>query len=129
MKNVTAILSFGLIILATIGCGYFQSSSKSKNGANENKSIIEQVSETVGGTEKTGIPECDAVLVKIEKSQQANDDSIASQAKREFIKQTIYSQVRGGLGNKTPEEKKQIAEVCKQIGANFLQQTETETKK
>ena len=125
MRKTLLIIPASIIVLLMSGCGYFQSSTtKQKSAANSNKTIIEQVSEKVAGTEKSGIPECDNVLARVEKMQQANDDSYTTLIEREAVKQAIYSQVRGNLDSKTPAEKQQIAEVCKQIGANFMQKTE-----
>lgn len=123
MKNkLSLIISIFILVISAVGCGWFNAA---QNVANSNKSIVEQVGDQVAGIEKTGIPECDEVLVKIEKSQKT-DDSITGAIGREAAKRTIASQVRENSANRTPQEKQVIAQLCKQIGAQF---TTTESNK
>ena len=96
------------------GSGAGSASGQGTADANANKTVVEKAGETVFGTEKTGIRECDELIALFE--QQMTDANsggdYATQAMRELIKQQIYSQLREGLSNSSPAEKAQMGKQC-----------------
>ncbi|MBC7797771.1 MAG: hypothetical protein H7Z37_12935 [Pyrinomonadaceae bacterium] len=128
-------LALSLATIATFsGCNYVEpdkANPKSGNQAvvaNANKTFTDQIAEKVFGTEKTGIPECDEILINIEqRARNSNDTSIQTRAMQELAKQRINSYVRDGLTNKTPQQRAEIAKQCRQF-AETIRAENTNTK-
>jgi hypothetical protein len=116
MKQLfTLCATVSLVLFFILGCNWFSSNNdKSKNSTNSNKSITDQVSEQIFGTEKTGIPECDELFDKIEKqAANNNSDSITEKMKREAIRQVVLAKIRENTSNASPQQKQEIAAYCK----------------
>jgi hypothetical protein len=89
---------------------------------NSNKTLVQKAEETVFGTEKTGIPECDAALAQLEKQSENPDESILESTKRVAAKQSILAVLREklDLANASPAEKAAYGRRCQQIAASFV---------
>lgn len=106
-----------LIITIALGCNissYFKTTpvTNGNQAVLANKTLIDQAAETVFGTEKTGIAQCDEVLAELEKPTANTNESMLDNAKRIAIKQGIYSQVRSASANSTAKEKAEIGKYC-----------------
>jgi hypothetical protein len=113
-----------LIVGAALGCNV-SSPFKTIPVTNSNqavltdKTLIDQAADTVFGTEKTGIPQCDEVLAELEKPTANANESMLDNAKRVAIKQGIYSQVRSASANSSAKEKNEIGKYCAQVAAQL----------
>ena len=109
-----------LIICVSFGCN-ISSPFKTTPVTNSNqavladKTLIDQAADTVFGTEKTGIPQCDEVLAELEKPTANANESMLDNTKRVAIKQGIYSQVRSASANSSAKEKIEIGKYCAQV--------------
>lgn len=123
-------LVFALMLLSAVALGcnlssYFQTAPATNSNkavvvtANANKTLIDRAADTVFGTEKTGIPQCDEVLAELEKPTENANENVVDRGKRELIKQGIYSQVRSASANSTVKEKAEIGKYCAQIAAQL----------
>ncbi|MEP6924131.1 MAG: hypothetical protein ABI954_06680 [Pyrinomonadaceae bacterium] len=114
-----------LLILATaLGCSisdYLKTTpaTNSNQAVLANKTLVDQAADTVFGTEKTGIPQCDEILAELEKPTEKTDESILDNAKRVALKQGIYSQVRSASANASAKEKAEIGRYCAQVAAQL----------
>jgi len=109
-----------LILIVAFGCNvssYFKSTpvTNSNQAVVTNKSLVDQAADTIFGTEKTGIPQCDEILAELEKPTANANESLIDRGKRELIKQGIYSQVRSTSANSNAKEKAEIGQYCQQI--------------
>lgn len=113
-----------LIIAFALGCNvsnYFQTTpaSNSNQAVLTDKTLVDQAAETIFGTEKTGIAQCDEVLSELEKPTANANESLVDRGKRELIKQAIYSQVRSASANSSAKEKAEIGKYCEQAAAQL----------
>lgn len=92
---------------------------------------MERAEQAVFGDEKTGIPECDAILAKLEEQTKGEDESTLDSAKRIAAKQAILSQVRerAGTANMSQQDRTFYANRCREIYNQFLSSTPTPAKK
>lgn len=120
-----------LLLFAALGCSFIGGSDKNtaanakRQAELANRDLIDQAAELIFGNEKTGVPQCDQVLAKIE--AQLSDDSNAEptlqdRAKREAVRQAVYKLVRDNLTeNSSAADKQKIGERCQQIGAQLAE--------
>lgn len=96
--------------------------TKTASAQNSNKSLVGKAEDTVFGTEKTGIPECDAALAQLEKPSENPNESIVESTRRVAAKQSIYAILREklDLANASPEEKAAYGKRCQQLAAPFM---------
>ncbi|HZH34360.1 MAG TPA: hypothetical protein VEX64_05930 [Pyrinomonadaceae bacterium] len=126
LKKSSGVLPF--IILAFLsGCNLpGNSPAANSNQAvvtnNNSKTLIDQAADMVFGTEKTGIPECDKVLVELEKQNQSDNQSTLDNAKRVAARQVIYNLVREktGTANMSQQDKAFYGKRCEEIAAPFM---------
>lgn len=92
------------------------------NSNSANKSILERAETAVFGDEKTGIPECDQILIKLEEQTKSENESTLDGAKRVAVRQAILSQVRerGGTANMSAQDKTFYGNRCREIYNQFL---------
>ena len=131
MKQKTIIFQFFFLISATFlsGCGFIEQQTNS-NAAN--KSILERAEQAVFGEDKTGIPECDQILSKLEDQTKSENETTLDSAKRIAVRQAILSQVRERVGtaNMSQQDKTFYGNRCREIYNQFLsQQTPAPAKK
>lgn len=113
-----------LSVAMTIGCSlsnYVQTkpATNSNQAVLANKTLVDQAADTIFGTEKTGISQCDEVLAELDKPTANANKSLVDRGKREVIKQTVYSQVRSLSANSTSKEKAEIGKYCAQVAAQL----------
>ncbi len=80
-----------------------------------NKTLIYQAADTVFGTEKTGIAQCDEILAELEKPTENANETMLDNAKRIAVKQAIYNQIRSASANSTVKDKAEIGKYCEQV--------------
>lgn len=124
------ILACSLLLCAALGCSFLNGSSKETEANAKqqaelaNRDLIDQAADLIFGDEKTGVPQCDAVLAKVEAqvSGDANDAGVQDRAKREAVRQAVYKLVRDNITNSSsPADKQKIGERCRQIGAQLAE--------
>ena len=113
-----------LVTAVALGCNvsdYFKTTpaTNSNQAVLANKTLIDQAADTIFGTEKTGIPQCDDVLAELEKPTANSNESMIDNAKRIAIKQTIYRQIKSASANSTAKDKAEIGKYCEQVAARL----------
>ena len=131
MKQKTIIFQFFLLISATFlcGCGFIEGQTNSNA---PNKSILERAEQAVFGEDKTGVPECDQILTRLEDQTKTGNETTFDDAKRIAVRQAILSQVRerAGTANMSQQDKIFYGNRCREIYNQFLsQQTPAPAKK
>lgn len=128
MKHKTAFVALMILLLMVFGCSFFDNSNP-KPGVNTNQAVlanqdlIDQAASLIFGNEKTGVPQCDDVLARLETemSGDSNEETLPDRVKREAVRQVIFKLVRDNITeNSSAAEKKQIGERCRQAAAQFL---------
>jgi predicted small secreted protein len=112
MKNTRNLLiALSLLAFLTIACSTIKSLSGSGSSSSGNSVSSDG---TVLDTAKTGIPECDALIEKVEAkaSDKNNNSSMFERAAYQFIKDQIIQPIRDDIANKTAADKKKLAEKC-----------------
>ncbi len=110
MKNKIVLSSvFSLMLFVVLGCGWispFESSetSKSSDGKSTSDKAIEAVI-----VEKTGVPECDELMVYISQLARSPDDNYVTKATREFF----LNRIREGIRKNVEENKNNPEEMAK----------------
>ena len=113
-----------LITTVALGCNlssYFRTTpaTNSNQAVLANKTLIDQAADSVFGTKKTGIPECDEILAELEKPTENSNESMLDNAKRVALKQGIYSQIRSASANSTAKDKAEIGKYCAQVAVRL----------
>lgn len=128
MKHKITFVASLVLLLAVFGCSFFNNSNP-KPGANTNQAVlanqdlIDQAATLIFGNEKTGVPQCDEVLAKLETqmSGDSSQETLPERAKREAVRQVIFKLVRDNITEtSSAADKKQIGERCRQAAAQFL---------
>jgi hypothetical protein len=85
---------------------------------------------TVLDTAKTGVPECDQLIDKIEAkiNDKSENTSMFQRAAYQFMKDQILKPIRDDIANKSAEDKKKVAEKCTDAMYRFEQQEAKDTK-
>ena len=112
MKNTRNLLiALSLLAFLTIACSAIKSLSGSGSSSTGNSVSSDG---TILDTAKTGIPECDALIEKVEAkaSDKNNNSSMFERAAYQFIKDQIIQPIRDDIANKTAADKKKLAEKC-----------------
>lgn len=127
MKNKTNLILVCLMLSAfAVGCSYIQSDNSNAS----NKSLIDRAADTVFGNEKTGIPECDAIITKLETQTDNANETTFDSAKRIAIKQAIYAMLREktGSANMSAADKTAYGKRCQQILTQMTEASPTPNK-
>ena len=115
MKN--KIIS-GIVIIFSVsafaGCTYINEFTNS----NSNKTLAEKAVNEVSGEKKTGIKECDDLLQDIADRNKTKEDSIVTQAAREYFLNEMRDKVRRNVEENKKDPAKQGQE-CKQYQEQF----------
>lgn len=121
MKHNKFIFQLSFLVLAAFasGCSFIEQQANSNLS---NKSVLERAEQAVFGDEKTGIPECDQILTKLEEQTKGENESTLDGTKRIAARQAILSQVRqrGGTANMSPQDKTFYGNRCREIYNQFL---------
>lgn len=119
MKNLsTNILVLSIILFVAFGCSYINSTQKTVEDTASNKNGAANTARETLGLKKSGIKECDELVdvLAAKRRQNANEaQSWTDKAGEEFAKQQIYDQLSKNDANRTPQEKKDLAERCKTV--------------
>ena len=112
MKNLSIkILVLTIALFAASGCSYINTATSNKdNAANTARETL--------GLKKSGIRECDQLVdaLAAKRRQNANEaQSWSDKAVEELVKQKLYDQLSKPDANRTPQEKKDLADNCKMI--------------
>jgi uncharacterized protein YpuA (DUF1002 family) len=85
---------------------------------------------SVSDTAKTGIPECDQLIDKIEAKihDENSNTSYFQRAAYQFMKDQVIKPIADDIANKTPQQKKDIAQKCIDAQHRFDQQVEADKK-
>lgn len=129
MKNkFTVLFAMCIVLLVTIGCSFIgsdeevskDSSSKSSDiKSSETKKEAEPSREIV----EVGIPECDELATYMnDNSEKISKENIVVQGIVEYIKQSIFSNLRDSIKQMSDEEKAKTGKNCKKALENLKKQ-------
>jgi hypothetical protein len=128
MKNTRNLLiALSLLAFLTLACSTIRnlsgSSSSSDNTVGSDGTILD--------TAKTGVPECDRLIEKIEAkiSDKNSNTTMFQRAAYQFIKDQVINPIRDDIANKSAEDKKKIAEKCIDAMHRLDQQEEKDAKR
>ncbi|HEV7644598.1 MAG TPA: hypothetical protein VGO50_11690 [Pyrinomonadaceae bacterium] len=129
MKNTRNLLiALSLLAFLTLACSTIKSLSGSGSSSSGNSVSSDG---TILDTAKTGIPECDQLIEKIEAkaSDKNNNSSMFERAAYQFIKDQVIKPIRDDLANKSTADKKKVAEKCTDAMHRLEQQEDKEEPK
>jgi uncharacterized protein YpmB len=113
MKNILSVtIVVSLIVFVSLSCSYV---SKFQN-ATSNKNAASDAAREALDLKKTGIPECDQLVeswTSAANSNSADEESWASRAGKEVLRQKIYDEISKNSNTRTPQETKDLAQNCK----------------
>ncbi|HLM03199.1 MAG TPA: hypothetical protein VK400_19255 [Pyrinomonadaceae bacterium] len=119
MKNLSIrILVLIIAAFAAFGCSYIDSAQKSAQETASNKDGAANTARDTLGLKKSGIKECDEVVdaLAAKRRQNANEEqSWSDKALEELVKQQLFDQLSKNDTNRTPQEKKDLADKCKTV--------------
>jgi cell shape-determining protein MreC len=119
MKNLSGkILVLIIILFAVFGCSYIDTAQKTVEDTTSNKNGAANTARDTLGLKKSGIKECDELVdaLAAKRKQNANEEqSWSDKAVEELVKQQLYDQLSKNDTNRTPQEKKDLAEKCKMV--------------
>ena len=138
MKNLSALLISGFLLLTVLGCGITDrvqntldkrtSNSNSTPVNDSNKSIGDQATENIL-REKTGVAECDELLDWVADQTKGNDDNFISKGVKEYFVNKIRQSIKESL-EKNQNDKEKMAKECREIKQQIdNQQTKDESGK
>jgi hypothetical protein len=132
MKHTRNLLiTLALMAFLTMACSMGDMIKKA-TGSGSSSSPGSTVSSdgTVTDSAKTGIPECDQLIDKIEAKIHDEDSNTSyfQRAAYQFMKDQIIKPIAEDIANKTPEDKKKLAEKCTDAAYRFDQQVESDKK-
>jgi hypothetical protein len=127
-KNVGSFVLSVMMLGLVLGCNCnlsewvrqtAQSNSNQAVVVDANKSIVDSVTQTAIGDDKTGIAECDEFLAVLETQLQSPDTDFVTRNLIYYFKQQIATQARTDIANKNPQEKAELAKQCKQMATQL----------
>jgi hypothetical protein len=137
-KNVNSAFLAFLVLAFTVGCNCNlsdwlnsavqttpQSNSNtavvvSNANSNANRSTIESATDPVLNTEKTGVAECDEVLVLIERQMQNDPEQTTTERlARQAAKNLVFSRMRENLANVNEQNRADLIKFCQQVRENL----------
>jgi hypothetical protein len=111
-KNLSIkVLILTVALFAASGCSYINTATADKNSATN-------TARDTLGLKKSGIKECDQLVdaLAAKRKQNANEQqSWSDKAVEELVKQQLYDQLSKTDTNRTPQEKKDLADKCKMV--------------
>ena len=118
-KNLSTKIPVLIIMLFTaFGCSYIDTAQKTVQDTTSNKNAAANTARDTLGLKKSGIRECDELVdaLAAKRKQNANEEqSWSDKAVEELVKQQLYDQLSKNDTNRTPQEKKDLAEKCKMV--------------
>jgi hypothetical protein len=124
------LITLSLLVFLTMACGGVGDMVKKAAGVDSGASSNVSSDGTVLDTAKTGVPECDQLIDKIEakiNDKNANT-SMFQRAAYQFMKDQILKPIRDDIANKSAEDKKKVAEKCTDAMYRFEQQEANDAK-
>lgn len=122
MKNkISIVLIFSILLITTLGCGYFNTEQEPFNGVgntNSNKTITDRAVDTAIGEGKTGIAECDEVMDMVTAYANNPDDGYIVKAGKAVVFNRIKESVRKSIEDNKGDPK-EIAKNCREIKAEI----------
>ena len=119
MKDLSTKIFVLIIILFTaFGCSYIDTAQKAVQDTTSNKNSATNTARDTLGLKKSGIKECDELVdaLAAKRKQNANEEqSWSDKAVEELVKQQLYDQLSKNDTNRTPQEKKDLADKCKMV--------------
>ncbi len=128
MKNTRNLLiALSLLAFLTLACSTIKNLSGSGSSSSGNSVSSDG---TILDSAKTGIPECDRLIEKIEAkaSDKNSNSSMFERAAYQFIKDQVIKPIRDDLANKSAADKKKVAEKCTDAMYRLEQQEDKESK-
>jgi hypothetical protein len=106
------------MLFTAFGCSYIDTAQKTVQDTTSNKNAAANTARDTLGLKKSGIRECDELVdaLAAKRKQNANEEqSWSDKAVEELVKQQLYDQLSKNDTNRTPQEKKDLAEKCKMV--------------
>jgi hypothetical protein len=106
------------MLFAVFGCSYIDTAQKAVQDTTSDKNNATNTARDTLGLKKSGIKECDELVdaLAAKRKQNANaEQSWSDKAVEEMIKQQLYDQLSKNDTNRTPQEKKDLADKCKMV--------------
>ena len=107
-----------IILFTAFGCSYIDTAKKSVEDTTSNKNSAANTARDTLGLKKSGIKECDELVdaLAAKRKQNANEEqSWSDKAVEEMVKQQLYDRLSKNDTNRTPQEKKDLADRCKVV--------------
>lgn len=129
MKNkFTVLFAMCIVLLVTIGCSFIGSDEEvSKDSSSKSSDIksseTKKEAEPSGEIVEVGIPECDELATYMnDNSEKISKENIVVQGIVEYIKQSIFSNLRDSVKQMSDEEKAKTGQNCKKALENLKKQ-------
>ncbi len=117
MKNLSAkILVLIITVFTVFGCSYIDTAQKTVQDTTSNKDGAANTARDTLGLKKSGIRECDELVDALAARRRQNagqEQSWSDKAVEELVKQQLFDQLSKNDTNRTPQEKKDLADKCK----------------
>lgn len=116
-----------IVLFVGFGCNWVQDRALEQVGINSNANFEEAARDGMG-LKKTGIAECDEVVEILVKKGKGDtnqaEESWASRAATEVVKQQIYNQFQNGNTNQSPQQKEDLRKNCR-LALDYLKDGST----